>query len=148
MEGFIYTLQKRKRKTISKKETQNHIQKKKRKTTYWWHWEDNFNCCMVGPRISKFRSCKNEDPGDLPYSNWNYLPNVTNMWFCVSFFECGFAFLFFKWFCVSFFEEYTLTFVYFSVPSSAQFRLISVEHVTFRYSCHALICLARALVLL
>ena len=38
----------------SKKETQNHFQKKKRKTTYWWHWEDNFNCCMVGPRISKF----------------------------------------------------------------------------------------------
>ena len=60
--NFKCTLQKKKRKTISKKETQNHIQKKKRKTTFkkrnakphWWHWEDNFNCCMVGPRISKF----------------------------------------------------------------------------------------------
>ena len=28
------------------------------------------------------------------------------MWFCIYFFECGFAFHFLKWFCVSFFEEY------------------------------------------
>ena len=89
----------------SKKETQNHILKKKRKTTYWWHWEDNFNCCMVGPQGLHF--CKSDFGHLWPTAqNWDILgptvqqlklsSNVTNMWFCVSFFECGFAFLFLK----------------------------------------------------
>ena len=44
------------------------------------------------------------------------------MWFCVSFFECGFAFLFFKWFCVSFFE-YICTLLH---PSSSSIKYCSV----------------------
>ena len=89
----LYTLQKKKRKTISKKETQNHIQKKKRKTTYWWHWEDNFNCCMVGPQGLHF--CKSEFGHLWPTAqNLDILgPTAIKIIFPMSPI-CGFAFLF------------------------------------------------------
>ena len=92
-----YTLQKKKRKTISKKETQNHIQKKKRKTTYWWHWEDNFNCCMVGPQGLHF--CKSDfgrpltDCAKFRYSRTYH--TAIKIIFPMSPI-CGFAFLFLK----------------------------------------------------
>ena len=52
------------------------------------------------------------------------------MWFCVSFFECGFAFLFLKWFCVSFFEEYMYKSCYNACHSSIVHPSFSVMHYT------------------
>ena len=96
---------KRNAKPFKKKETQNHIQKKKRKTAYWWHWEDNFNCCMVGPQGLHF--CKS-DFGHL----WPTAQNLDILWTTIQqlklssqchqyvvlrfFFWNGFAFLFLK----------------------------------------------------
>ena len=55
------------------------LQKNKRKTTFWWHWEDDFNCCMVGQRMSKKFAVSQRWP-KLLLRKWQ----VTGQWCRVS----------------------------------------------------------------
>ena len=81
---------------------------------YWWHWEDNFNCCMVGPQGLHF--CKSDFGHLWPTAqNLDILgPTIQQlklssqchqyvvlrfffwMWFCVSFFEMVLRFFFWR----------------------------------------------------
>ena len=91
-----HTLQKKKRKTFSKKETQNHI---------LGHWEDNFNCCMVGPRISQFCAVGQRWPKSLLQKWRPWGPTIQQLTLSS---QCHqyvvLRFFFWMWFCVSFFE--------------------------------------------